>query len=156
MKNLWKILGLSILLTTSSFALSACGDDDDGQDEAPDIFYELEKILDEVDKATKAEDVIKGLNIYDVKKQNDLKVACEEYGEIRSAKGTKDWKGVVDNNRNGAYYLATYIHIYNLDKKISKMEGSEIALTKFRTLFSQYEGCRTLLDDANDAAKNRR
>lgn len=153
MKNIWKVLGLSLLLIAPSFALSACGNDDDGQDGQPAIFTELEEILNHVDSASDAVTFERGLGEYKLQAGNNLKVACEEYGDIRNK--NKTWDNIVNNNRNGGYYLAMYIHLNNLQTKVRKFAANEKAMEDFNDLFAQYDGCRNLLQDARDATKSR-
>ena len=155
MKNLWKILGLSLILVVSSLSFSACGDDDDGQKGKPKLFEEFETLYGdcELESANTSEDFLRAILKYQAgtTEINPLQNACAEYNTLRTK--NKDWQGIIENNRNGAYYQALYIHLDALhDRAFNFTDKDMKALKALNDLFAN-SGCTTLMKDAEEATK---
>ena len=150
MKNILKILALSMVVGVSAVSLNACTEDDTSERDKPEIFTQLERLLPDLDSAVTQKNKANFVKVLDNNKDSsEMRLACKEYGE--SFKIAKSAENLASNWDNSGYYKAMYILLNNLDRDAQKLEAEQ-ELVNF---FIGYPGCDQILTNAKDGAKDR-
>ena len=149
MKNFLKILALSFVLIMPAVSLTACGNDDSGESDKPEIFDQLEYLLPELESAlvSKSRDqFVSKLNEF--KGRREFEVACKDYNE--SVGKAKKPAILAMDYQNSGYYKAMYILLYNVSREADKISAFD-ALEAF---FKGYPGCEDILNHARECGKD--
>ena len=155
MRNLLKILALSLVLTVPAFTITACSDDNIDEPDKPEIFWELEDLLPLLDSASNEQAFVSAISTYLASdlNQRELAVACRGYQEsLSNTKNSKAPEHVLATNQtNSGYYKAMYILLNDQYKRADKL--GEGAIHAFEELFKSNPGCQDILNHASKEGK---
>ena len=151
MKNFLKVLALSFVLIMPAAFLTACGEDDTGESDKPEIFYQLEYMLPDLESALASRNTNQFITkVNEYKGKREFEVACKDYGD--SIGKAKKAAILAMDYQNSGYYKAMYILLYNISRDADKLDRA--ASDALELFFKSYPGCEDILTHARENGKD--